>query len=54
MPQRYRVVEVVNLRLGSEIHRRFAELTASIGKHFHLLGIVAQLGGLTLIYLGGT
>lgn len=38
--------------IGSERHRKFASLTTRIGRYFRPIGIVAQLCGLGLVYLG--
>ncbi|OIQ44581.1 MAG: hypothetical protein BM565_13845 [Gammaproteobacteria bacterium MedPE] len=46
------VVGLFLIVIGSERHRKFASLTAKIGRYFRPIGIVAQLCGLGLVYLG--
>jgi hypothetical protein len=40
--------------IGENRHKRFAQLTAGIGKNFRFLGFFAILCGGVIIYLGGS
>lgn len=47
-------VSVFLLLIGSERHRKFALTTSRIGRHFRPIGVIAQVFGLTLVYIGLT